>query len=74
MIGRLDRARQPCLHLLDLRSFITVLATKPRDKVLMNLKNKQNYRMMKAWKDYDRLGSRRLIGRIDTIYTRETTA
>jgi len=50
------------LHLLDLRSFITVLATKPRDKVLMNLKNKQNYRMMKAWKDYDPvLVPRRLI-------------
>lgn len=50
------------LHLLDLRSYITVLATKPRDEVLINLKTKQDYRLMKTWKDYDPvLVPRRLI-------------
>lgn len=41
------------LHLLGLRDYVTVLATKPRDNVLRNLKDKENYRLMKTWKDYD---------------------
>lgn len=41
------------LYLLELREYITVLATKPKDAVLMNLKDNQKYRLMKEWKDYD---------------------
>ena len=41
------------LYLLELRDFVTVLATKPKDKVLTNLKDDQGYRLMKTWKDYD---------------------
>lgn len=41
------------LHLLGMRDYITVFATKPRDDVLINLRDTQKYRLMKEWKDYD---------------------
>lgn len=40
------------LHLLDIRTYITVLATKPKDSTLDNLLN-SGYRKMEVWKDYD---------------------
>lgn len=40
------------LHLLDIRDYVTVLATKPQDSVLTGLV-KQGYRKMAEWRDYD---------------------
>lgn len=40
------------LHLLDIREYVTVLATKPQDEVLDGLV-KTGYRKMAEWKDYD---------------------
>lgn len=40
------------LNILDRRSFVTVLATKPKDIVLETLKD-QGYVRFKEWKDYD---------------------
>lgn len=41
------------LYLLDLREYVTVFGTKPRDDTLMRLKDKEGYRLMPEWKDYD---------------------
>lgn len=40
------------LHLLDMRRYVTALATKPEDATLMSLR-KQGYKLMKEWKSYD---------------------
>jgi energy-coupling factor transporter ATP-binding protein EcfA2 len=41
------------LHLLELRTYVTAFGTKPKDPVLIDLKDHQNYRLMKKWVDYD---------------------
>lgn len=40
------------LHLLGLRTYITAFATKPRDDVMMRLKDDNKFRLMHTWKDY----------------------
>lgn len=40
------------MQVLDRRSFVTVLATKPQDEVLVTLKD-QGYVRLKEWKDFD---------------------
>jgi hypothetical protein len=41
------------LHVIDIRDYVTVLATKPQDETLDNLVNEKGYRKMSEWKDYD---------------------